>query len=127
MSRTCALITAGVDAGAQFVIENPVDRGDRSLARAFLHRLHGSIWQMPEVIALKEHSGAKVVNFCQCKLGAKWQKRTSLMYSSGFDDWLNPLSDLECDHPTHSESAGGERDEASREWNSADSAAYPPR
>ena len=45
VARTCRLLSIGFNAGAQFILENPVDRGDRALPRAFLHENHGSIWQ----------------------------------------------------------------------------------
>ena len=122
--RTCLLLEAGYSAGTQYLLENPVDRGDRSLPRAFLHEAHGSIWQLPEVVSLLQRTSGHVVHFSQCRLGAKTQKRTTLAYSSGFDAWMEPLGNLECNHSSHEQMTGGQFD-SEVGWNSAESAAYP--
>ena len=59
-----------------------------------------------------------------CSFGSEWQKYTTLMYSAGFDAWLDPLGNRECAHSTHSKIAGGEK--VKNKWNSNDAAAYPP-
>ena len=75
-----------------------MDRGYRAKPRSFLHEDHGSIWQMPEIIQLAKVTGALTVDFSQCMIGAPWQKRTTLMYTGAFEDWLLPLAKLDCDH-----------------------------
>ena len=66
---------------------------------------------MPEMIELKSSISGKTVTFAQCMFGADWQKYTTFLYSSGFDEQLAPLQALLCTHPdgTHTASAGGVR------------------
>ena len=123
--RTCALLAEATRVGCQWIIENPVDRGDRSLPRAFSHTEHGSIWVMRHVIELAKLASADVVHFSQCMIGAPWQKRTTLMFTPGLKAWLTPLAALECDHQSHEEQAGGKRDPDTGKWISAEASAYP--
>ena len=126
VARTCQILELGWSVGTQFILENPVDRGDRAKPRSFLHEDHGSIWQMPEIIQLAKVTGALTVDFSQCMIGAPWQKRTTLMYTGAFEDWLLPLAKLDCDHSSHKRAAGGMKD-LEGEWNSSEAAAYPPQ
>jgi len=41
-----------------------------------------------------------------CAFNAPWQKYTSLLYSSGYDEWLDPLDRLDCTHSSHAQLAG---------------------
>ena len=125
VARMCRLLSAARKVGAEFIVENPSDRGDRSSPRGFLTEDHGSIWQMDEMKELAESTGSQTVNFCQCRFGADWQKRTTLLYTPGFDQWLAPLRELECNHQSHAATAGGAKDDAG-EWISKAAAAYPP-
>ena len=61
---------------------------------------------MPEIKSLKAAS-AKISTFPMCAFNAPWQKYTSLMYSVGFDEWLDPLDHLPCAHSSHKRLAGG--------------------
>ena len=124
VARVATLLLTGWGVGTQFALENPVDRGDRADPRAYLQADHGSIWQMPEIAELQRVTGAQTANFCQCMLGAAWQKRTTFLFSSGFDRWFAPLRGLECTHSSHAAAAGGVRDDAG-EWVSRSAAAYP--
>ena len=122
--RTAALLIAGHLVGTSFMVENPADRGDASQSDIFLHEEHGPLWHMPEMIAIKRLASCNLVTFPMCSFGSPWQKFTSLMFSAGFDAWLHPLGALRCHHHRHASMAGGEYDEG--EWNSAQTAAYPP-
>ena len=53
VARTCQLLNAAYETGAEFIIENPADRGDPSDSYAYLHRDHAPLWVMPEIQALK--------------------------------------------------------------------------
>ena len=61
---------------------------------------------MPEIRSLQSLS-AKLATFPMCAFNAPWQKYTTVMYSSGFDEWLDPLDRLTCTHAKHSRVAGG--------------------
>ena len=127
VSRMCTLLRTGWAVGSQFAVENPIDRGDRALHRAFLDDTHGSIWCMPEIQKLELDCGGARVHFSQCMFGAKWQKQTTLMYTAGFEKWLGALRTLQCTHTTHESDAGGQRDEVTKSWNSREAAAFPPQ
>ena len=101
-----ALLTAGFAVGTQFIVENPADRGDPAHPRRFLDMEHSPLWLMPEVITLIKLA-AKMVTFPMCSFHSEWQKYTTLLYSSGFDEWLNPLEQLKCEHSSHPRLAGG--------------------
>ena len=106
VARMTALLTAAFAAGTQYIIENPADRGDPAHPRRFLEADHGPLWQMPEIRSLQSLS-AKLATFPMCAFNAPWQKYTTVMYSSGFDEWLDPLDRLTCTHAKHSRVAGG--------------------
>ena len=78
---------------------------------------------MPEILALAQKTSAKLVTFAQCSFGAPWQKFTTLMFSAGFESWLDPLNRLECSHRSHDQAAGGLDEHG--EWTSGAAAAYP--
>ena len=62
--------------------------------------------------------------FMMCAFGAEWQKATTLMYTAGFDAWLDILREYRCVHKSHPKIAGG--DKTHNKWNSNETAAYPP-
>ena len=125
VDRLCTLLTLAHDVGSQFIIENPQDRGDRAYPTAFLHKDHGPIWLMPNVVSLIASCSTSSVHFPQCMFNAKTQKRTTLMYTAGLESWLGSLRKVECTHSSHEAMAGGYRDEDGV-WCSAETAAYPP-
>ena len=125
IARTVAILAAGWQSGSEFVIENPVDRGDRDYPLHFIDGRHAPLWLVPEIKALLRVTGASQVHFPQCMFGSDWQKRTTLAYTAGLDSWLSPLRTLACTHVTHDKRAGGARDDQGN-WLSAESAAYPP-
>eukprot|EP00965_Chrysotila_dentata_P099892 3300316-Pleurochrysis_carterae.AAC.2 len=91
--RTTALLRAAHDAGAEFILEHPADRG-ASNSPIYLHGRHAPLWLMPDITALKADSGAVVVTFPQCALGATAQKDTSLLCSRRVAPMLQSLSHL---------------------------------
>jgi len=106
VARMVALLTTAFATGTQYMVENPADRGDPAHPRRFLDPDHGPLWLMPEIRSLQSVS-AKMATFPMCAFNAPWQKYTSLLYSSGFDEWLDPLDRLPCEHTRHEKMAGG--------------------
>ena len=49
VERMSALVHAAYDAGSQFAIEHPADRGDPSEPRIFLDERHAPLWLFPDV------------------------------------------------------------------------------
>eukprot|EP00965_Chrysotila_dentata_P162021 5350279-Pleurochrysis_carterae.AAC.1 len=78
--RTANLLRAAYTAGAEFVLEQPADRGALA-SPIFLHKRHAPIWLTPDIIALKADAAASYITFPQCALGATSQKYTSLLTS----------------------------------------------
>ena len=124
ISRTTAILSAAFDAGTQFVLEHPADRGDRSLEHIFLDPNHAPLWLTSDAKRLKEHSHASYATFAQCMYGAQHQKYTTLMYTAGFDSHFAHLDSLRCNHKDHPSQVGGHRGPDGK-WKSAGSAAYP--
>jgi len=77
---------------------------------------------MPEIRSLRSVS-AKLATFPMCAFNAPWQKYTTVMYSSGFDEWLDPLDRLTCTHTKHQRVAGGAVGENGTP--SSETSAYP--
>ena len=123
--RTAVLLTAAFRAGAQFILENPADRGDKENTLLYQIEEHGPIWLDPYVKALSGSCGAESVTFAQCMFGANVQKYTTLLFTAGLAPMLRPLHQMVCSHApgTHTMAGGAQRDDGS--WNSASSAAYP--
>ena len=57
-SRTCGIIRAASEAGTEYIIENPADRGDAARPHLFIHSEHAPLWLMPEITDLGV--------FCEC-------------------------------------------------------------
>ena len=123
VTRTVALLAAAQLVGTQWMLENPADRGDPNERHLWLHDDHGPLWLMPEILALRKTSKASLVTFPMCAFSAPWQKYTSLLYSAGFDVWMDPLRLLKCNHSSHKMAAGGLDDDGN--WASGPAAAYP--
>ena len=80
--RACMIARAIHSAGGDFVFENPADRATPpAFWRAFAHV--ASLWIHPEIIALAAATGAELVTFPACALGASAQKFTSLLFTAG--------------------------------------------
>eukprot|EP00965_Chrysotila_dentata_P016720 554611-Pleurochrysis_carterae.AAC.1 len=103
--RTAALLRATHDAGGEFILEHPADRGARN-SPIYLHGRHAPLWLMPSVVALKADTDATLITFPQCALGATAQKYTSLLCSQRVAPKLQSLSYLRCQHSNHTNIAG---------------------
>ena len=125
--RMCTILHVAHGAGSEFVIENPVDRGNSERPKYFHTDQHGPLWLMPDVLTLSAVVGCLSCTFAQCRFGSPVQKYTTFLYSPGLEPAFGPLDKLECDHRPgeHASMAGGVKD-AEGEWNSAAYAAFPP-
>ena len=125
IDRLCNLLTAAADAGTEFIVENPADRGDMRNERAFLTAEHCPVWLYPAMVKLRGHASCELSTFHQCAFGAPFQKATTLMFTQGMAPYLGPWqAELQCTHASHKEQAGGARD-SSGVWHSRRTAAYP--
>ena len=118
--RTATLLSLAHQAGTQFILENPANRGDAKRPFLFLSADHAPIWLVPQILSLLSFAGASMCTFPMCAFSAPWQKFTSLAYSPGFNEWLDPLDKLSCDHATH------DRPTSAPEPPAATSAPQPP-
>eukprot|EP00965_Chrysotila_dentata_P026565 880227-Pleurochrysis_carterae.AAC.1 len=64
---------------------------------------------MPDIVALKSDTSASLLTFPQSALGATSQKYTTLLVSTGLSPSLQSLSNLRCQHFTHTSMAGGSK------------------
>ena len=105
---TAALARIAYDAGAEFLIENPADRGDESSAAYWARmRDHAPLWLQPAMVALAEATGAELITFPQCHLGALVQKYTSVLCTEEAAAQLADLRGVRCEHEWHAEKAHG--------------------
>ena len=124
VERTLALCEAAVQAGGEYCIENPIDRGDPALTTVFSEPDHCPMWQLPEVQQMQRRTGGVPVHFPQCAFeGALFQKWTTLLVSSGLAAGAAWLGRLRCTHDSHELQAAG-YDEAG-EPTGPRAAAYP--
>ena len=59
--RTIAICLACFSAGGDFLIENPADRGDRSVSH-FMDERHGPLWLHPAIIKLEQASSCERIS-----------------------------------------------------------------
>ena len=123
--RSVALASAAFQAGATFVIEHPLDRGQLG-SPYFLWdaRPHASLWVTPPVMQLVSDTNASFVHFPQCAFGSPFQKLTTLLTAGPASARLRVLGNLRCEHRTHGALARGFREDGIAR--SAETAAYPP-
>ena len=107
--RLCALLEAAAAASAEFIVENPTDRGDPCSLHTFLFADHAPLWLHPSIVELRRSTGAKLCTFAQCEFGAPYQKYTSLLYTPALSPYLDAWSHKRCSHANHAELAGGTR------------------
>ena len=123
---TCSILRAATEAGLEWALENPCDRGlpvaHGGRRDLYSDPRHGSIWQMPAVIELAQHASCHTATFPLCHFGADWQKFTTLMFTPGLQRLLE-LDGILCSHQTHKQRAGGAIQDG--KWVSAAAAAYP--
>ena len=106
IARTCAILTAAVNVGTEFIMENPADHGDPLNKYCYLHHEHCPLWLIDEVKALEKLSSGQKVTFPFCALGHESQKMTTLLYTPGLTASLSHLSQLRCTHKTHKQVGG---------------------
>ena len=94
VARTCAILHAAVEAGSEFAMENPADRGDLSRPELFIDPDHAPIWLMPDVLALRKHASCRLVTFPMCAFGVNYEKPTTIMYTPGLARHLEDLGKL---------------------------------
>ena len=124
--RTASLLEAAHQAGADFALENPSDRGNISEPCLYQEERHGPIFLMQEMIDLAILAKTKQAVFAQCLLDSPYQKYTTIMYTPGLDFGFGLLNKGYCNHPPGShEPAGGIYNPEDGEWNSKRAAAYP--
>ena len=124
ISRTCAILHAAVEAGSEFALENPADRGDVRNLDTFVDAEHAPLWLMPDIIRLSKFASCRFSTFPMCAFGVNYEKPTTLMYTPGLSKSLQDLDALRCTHNhKHDGKAGGEK--SNGVWNSAAAAAYP--
>ena len=78
--RTMQLCEALAARGGDFIVENPIDRGDAAMAWVYSEPDHCPLWSVPEVDATRRRTGARLVHCPQCAFaGASFQKWTTFM------------------------------------------------
>ena len=124
VARTCAILHAAVEAGSEFAVENPADRGNVENLNTFVDADHAPLWLMPDILRLSKFASCRYSTFPMCAFGVDYEKPTTFMYTPGLAKHLQDLDTLRCTHGNkHSGKAGGEK--ADGVWNSAAAAAYP--
>lgn len=107
-SFSAAVALQAWEAGATFVIENPVDRGLRQSPHfRWAWRAHAPLWLLPSVRALAQAVRPRWVTFAQCAWGSEFQKWTTLMVGGQRSRHLDVLNDMPCCHPHHARVARG--------------------
>ena len=123
--RSATLARAAYEAGATFVVENPVDRGERRspfFSRKF--RRHVPIWLLPTMRKLAEETSPLWVSVAQCAFLGEFQKLTTLMAAGPRAGRLRAVEWARCTHESHPRRARGWTRAGGSEASQA--AAYPP-
>ena len=124
--RACAIAAAVQASGGVYIIENPIDRGDRELSRRLrlgFWPAHAPLWLLDEIIELQLATGGQMVHFPQCAVGGGAQKWTTFLYSPALAA-LGELGELRCNH-TRSAHKSASTGRVAGGWASAALAAYP--
>ena len=97
---------AAYRAGGTFVIENPIDRGDRE-SKWFNKRFadHVPLWVMPGVCELADEVKPVWVSVPMCAFKGEFQKYTTLMAAGPTAAYLRVLNYLTCSHTSHTATA----------------------
>eukprot|EP00965_Chrysotila_dentata_P070412 2326835-Pleurochrysis_carterae.AAC.1 len=62
VNRTVALLRAARDAGAEYLLEHPADRGHIS-SPLYMHKRHGPLWLVPAVSDLRARDDCSYITF----------------------------------------------------------------
>lgn len=123
--KAAQLARAAFATGATYVVENPVDRGERGSEYFRVRfREHAPICLLPVMRQLGEETGAETVTVAQCAFLGEFQKITTLMAAGPRAHRLRELSWARCTHHRHVRRARGKSAEGGSEAMMA--AAYPP-
>jgi hypothetical protein len=124
LSFTEELGVTAFKAGATVIVENPPDYGDaRSPYFRWKARSHCPLWLTSYMMRLAECTKATMYTGCQCMLGGKFKKPTSLLAAGPRAHRLRTFGELMCTHSSHARVAAGWKQDGSA--HSADAAAYP--
>ena len=124
ISFSATLAQAAFDAGATFVVENPVDLGMRgSPYYQWRKRQHCPLWLTTPMRELARRVSPTWASGCQCMLGGDFRKATTLMSGGPRAQRIASFSALRCVHATHARVAYGTDSDGLH--NSAAAAAYP--
>jgi hypothetical protein len=134
VKRTCMAARALSAAGGAWIIENPVQRNDKSGPWRRFHSdkfpAHGSLWQMADVLSLARDTGARVAHVPLCwfaheetEVCSVEQKYITLMYAPELEPALGFLRSTRCTHAQHAKVAVGF--EAGGASKGASTARYP--
>ena len=130
VERSAEIAKAITEQNGVYIIENPVDRGDRKKPQYYQEKWkdHAPLWEMDEICELQKKTHAKTVDFVQCAepFNGKYQKATTLMYSRELSE-LDALSNMSCTHRgkgAHERRARGEIG-GTQQYMSAKAVAYP--
>ena len=110
VERTARLAEAVWRTGGDFVVENPIDRGEPQLASLGVYSEpdHHPLWLEQAMLTLERRTGARPIHFPQCALGGAFQKWTTLLCSPDAAARLEPsLGGLQCMHKSHEVVAAG--------------------
>ena len=106
--RTAVICEEIARLGGEFVIENPIDRGDPALPWVFSEPDHCPLWALPAIKQLQLLTKGEKVHFPQCAFdGARFQKWTTLLASPGIAASIRSWGLLRCQHDSHDSVAAG--------------------
>ena len=106
--RTMQLCEALAARGGDFIVENPIDRGDAAMAWVYSEPDHCPLWSVPEVDTTRRRTGARLVHCPQCAFaGASFQKWTTFMMSPAAAERAAHFAGLRCHHRAHELVAAG--------------------
>lgn len=95
---TIRLATAARVAKAHWVIENPPHRGEGSERYQATFRGHVSLFDLDWMLPIMQQPETRVVRFCQCAFGGRFQKWSQFAYSSSLTQQLAPWKAYTCSH-----------------------------
>ena len=81
VARTCAILTAALEVGTEFALENPADAGDPNFPHRMIDPDHAPLWLMPEMLTLAKHGACRFATFAMCAFGVDYEKPTTIMLS----------------------------------------------
>ena len=74
VARTCAILHAAAEAGSEFAVENPADRGNVENLSTFVDADHAPLWLMPDIQRLSKFASCRYSTFPMCAFGVDYEK-----------------------------------------------------